>query len=190
MIKISYVLALVLLSANASAAEQSVSLYGVELGKPFTLPECPLSGQTAMCFQRTTGTAFDVAAPISRGERSVAVYFASGEMPSIVNYRYFGVQLSDGVVQQISIVTKGVSAQEDTLRQLTQKFGPPGSAPTKVMQNGFGATYSSVDALWHIGNYWLSFRGIDGRADRGSILALTDSAYSQIKAESAKEPKL
>jgi hypothetical protein len=183
-------LALALMPAGISAAERQISLYGIELGKPFALPECPLEDQKDMCFQRRGGTAYDVAVPIDRGERTVTVYFASGELPSITANRFFMVMLSNGIVEEISIGTKGVSAGDVALGQLTAKFGAPGSLTKNVMQNGYGATYAKVNALWHIGGYWLSYDSAVERADQGIILALTEKEFAKIKAQSAKEPKL
>jgi hypothetical protein len=169
----------------APAGPVPISLYGVRLGAPLSLPECPLSEQQEMCYQR-----LDTLTPVSSGHHEVSVYFASGGMPSISSSRRFTVTLMDGAVEQITISTRGLSAQSEAMLQLSQKFGKPTLADVSKVQNNFGAQYEKVTAVWRIGPDWVRFFGMSDRLDEGIIIAITGAAQARFDKSHPPEPKL
>jgi hypothetical protein len=182
-----------LATAPVIAAAPAVSLYGLELGAPFVLPECPLSEQTDMCWSASfvPKTRAEAVLPPGPGEmREKLVYFAAGGAPRISSARYFTVKIADRALQEIAITTKGLSVQEDAFKQLSDKFGKPELFNVAHLQNGFGAKFDRIEAQWRAGTMTIRFFGMLDKVDIGLIEASTAAATKDRQRSRVVEPKL
>jgi hypothetical protein len=70
------------------------------------------------------------------------------------------VILIDGALEAITISTQGdPSSQESVLRLLTGKYGKPSSVRKRVLQNAFGAKFSSYVAIWQFNKLVVYYDG-------------------------------
>ena len=76
------------------------------------------------------------------------MYFASGQKPRWVRYPFFDVDTTSGVVDEVTILTRGPEAQDLVLLEITEKFGPPTTKSIEHEQNGFGAKFDVINAVW------------------------------------------
>lgn len=106
----------------------------------------------APCYQRTTeeGTG----APFKPIER---VHVSYPEPLKIAGAGGLHVMIIEGKVAAIDMPTNGEFSQEADLQTLTAKFGPPRKLQRDVMQNGYGATFTRINAFWDFGN------GVEGQ---------------------------
>jgi hypothetical protein len=188
------------LAASPIAAAPSTTLpelFGLTIGRPMPFAECPEATQPngkprkrgkywqwiydgagsagAPCFQRRvkkgSSEPFD---PIE----SVEVEYP--EALKIAGTGRLGVMMVNGKVAAVGMATSGESSQETNLATLTAKFGPPSMISREPMQNGFGAKFARVNAIWDFG------RGVQGQF-LGFRDKLTEGAFGINTPESLAE---
>lgn len=170
---ISVLLGTAAITPTSSATVDSVSLYGVTLGAPITVPECGVPASVGMTCWGEAHIGGTIANLLPSPVKNLLVYFPYDGQPGIAKYKTFDVWLMDGKVESIIVLTNGLKSQEAVLRQLTQKFGKPSAALTKTVQNGFGAKFEYADVTWSRPAAEIQFKGLDNGVDTGSIIAMT-----------------
>lgn len=167
----------------AGAPSESVSLYGIALGRPLNLPVCSAEYADVMCFGRTQ-------TPVGANATLGPALFPAGVMPHVLRTREVDLLVIDGAVHAITLHTTGMAGQAEALKLLTEKFGKPRSLTTKQQQNAFGATFNVIEAAWRIGPAQVDLIGADGKADEGRITAFTPQAVRYWTEHLSPEPKL
>lgn len=184
----------ILLSAGVP---EPVSLYGITLDAPLSIPACPDREQRLISGERFATRCYEPPwyPPKPEEWRSLTVHFADGAVPDISARMTFDIMVHDGKVQEIYFYTKGVEVEQDveagydTLLELIDKFGAPenifpanfrvttinapGSSP-RVTTSG---PYKGLNTNWSTGSVTVNFSIVVGAPAReGMIRVLTDAA--------------
>lgn len=147
----------------ASVASAPVSVFGIDLGAPLSVPECqggqPAVGRFAFylrnyknpsgtpCYKRLSAQGNNMP-PVNE---TVHVQFPSGERLAAMNYdNIVVVQLLEGKVAFARFNTRGTVFQDDDLATFTAKFGKPAILESLPLQNGFGAKTTAISAGWKV----------------------------------------
>lgn len=152
---LGFVLAVSLSSPVASAAE--ISIFGLELGKPFDLKECAFKKVTktlsfyeattdTVCYKRVSND--EAGRGISPADDKVFIEWPRGQEPEIASFGTLSVWIIEGNLESVRFGTQGVISQARDMKALTDKFGPPTTGLTPVAQNGYGATSQTIRADW------------------------------------------
>jgi hypothetical protein len=161
---------IILFFASLAAAHASLpptSIFGILVGEPLALLECiaatnpakyhaDKSGykgkfyykfpDTAPCFERLTRQGLGDS-PLNE---IVHVQFPLKENLATVADNVVVVQILDGKVEFIRFNTKGRVFQDEDLAIFSAKFGKPTSAKPVPLQNGLGARFEALIAIWKI----------------------------------------
>ena len=135
-------------------------------------------------------TCFQNAAQYAPTWFSATVAFPVGQYPSIVRYGTIDVLVRDGLIVGARFATYGMRTQEFDLRTLTEKYGPPTSLTTKVVQNRMGARYDSATAIWERQDLRVTYFGTMGTLDDGQVTVDTPLAADLRKAQADALDKL
>jgi hypothetical protein len=173
------------------AAANATDLYGIELGKPMTYPECEtrLYGKVLMyatvrpensaCFK-------NVAAPGKVPDSSLlTVYWPFEQGPKHASTE-LDAYVQDGQVVRVRMFTNGASSQSGLFAELSRKFGKPVRKETQALRNALGQRYTAIYAAWQTDEVVVIFEGIGTTADSGSVNVYT---RAQFDAETARERK-
>ena len=181
-------LPLVLLLGQAGAADLP-TIYGVQLGAAITLPECryhsgnPEYGydvdQPVMCAWKP-----EAAPEFGRPWLGATIQFPLKSSPLIIRNYILTTMLSGDRVVGIEFFTRGVSAQEVALSELTAKFGKPSSV---VRATAMGASFPVVHATWTGPKFTVTFDGVEDKIDAGHVVIDTVEGAQMRKAADAAE---
>lgn len=153
------------------AADSSV--FGFELGKPLSLPECPFKPVGTMRFydpRLRVDTCYGENAPFFGGATSRTLYFSSKDAPSIVkDSRAFPLFSASGSLIGFQFATFGVASQSAVLDLLTAKYGKPTELSTSTAQNGFGAAFQVTHATWIYPDISVVFDGARTEINEGLV---------------------
>ena len=194
-----------LTSAICASNANAVVIFGMEVGKPISIPECIKSGEFAgviysfrqveVCWatQDHEGVAArNELASVNRDD-SVFIIFPTGTRPSFVVHETLKALSIDGSIEEIhfDLDAKNFDAAYQTF--LT-KFGKPKSLSNIPVVNGIGIVFDNIQAQWKTDSVTISIekRGRDintGYASIKSRIALDRDAV-MVKKRSAKEQKL
>ena len=160
--------ALCIASAPALAA---TTVFGLPLGEPLRLPECPTRVIAGMAEYVTQPPVTCYHAPHKLNgypEPARRIIFSQAEQPLIVkNWQAVALE-QDGVLVGLEFHTGGVSSQDVVYRELVQKFGQPSSRYTEASQNAMGARFDVINASWD-GAVVVTFYGALGKLDDGVV---------------------
>ena len=182
--------ALILLTAQTA---EPVSLYGLQLGVQPTVPRCANSFFGNYDSGPTCWTP-DPAFPSEPGRHPLRLHFGATK-PEISTYPFAAVFTGDdGTVDMIEVFTTGAKSQNDAYRQLTMKFGNPTEEMYHDRQTLGGLRFTSITAIWKLGDDEVILDGIGGSLDSGLITATTRRGHAAMdaatKAKRGAEPQL
>lgn len=180
--RVSLCFALLAMLAN-SALAASFTVFGIELGKPLSLPECArkesygistyVSQVDAACFKNYQN-------PYMYGGHTVRwVLFPDGEKPSIVSGGVVVAFEVGGTVEGIEFDTNGIESQGSVMEALVGKFGKPKNVVKHNVQSIGGAKFDSVFATWAVSGVAVQFFGTLSRLDTGRVIINTKSGAAQ-----------
>jgi hypothetical protein len=151
----------------AQAAPSPTSIFGISIGEPLSLSECIPATDPAKyhtdksAYKGNFYYKFPVAAPCF--ERLAQQGQGNSPVNEIVNVQFplkerlaaaadnaVVVQLLHGKVEFIRFNTKGRIFQDEDLATFSAKFGKPTSAKPVALQNGYGAEFEALIAIWKI----------------------------------------
>lgn len=167
-----------LLTTALSAVAQS-TVFGLELGKELTIPECSRDRlgyyeimPKALCFKRV----FDEKskAPVLNG--SLEAEWPTGTAPEFVKGGTVLLSLTDGKLEGMGFLTHGIATEELVLTALNEKFGTPADLKKETARNGFGVTYAGTVATWSKPNLSVFFESIHSNVKTGFVRIETDKA--------------
>jgi hypothetical protein len=192
--------ALVATTALAQNQAPSMTVFGLELGAPFTVPECSLlklgrkdyiyaENDKTVCYELNfVHSKTDPRSTMPVTDGSVKLRFP-------LDQAVIGTSMSAGIVkgnlEAIDIGTLGISDQDVILNVLEKKYGTPPSLTAGSVQNAMGAQFSTILAVWHFSEPDLTivYKSVDQRIDRGSISIQTRASIMS-RASNLREPKL
>lgn len=182
----------------AQKAPSQLSFYGVEIGKPLQLPECPKEKDQTNLMRLIVGVRYkcvqygDAPGDIGRAW----VRFPSGEEPLNSSGSGFTVAIVDGTVQLAELMTSGLMSQGLVLQELTAKYGPPTKSDILKATNRAGATFDNISASWDLGDLQVRFLGMVARTDQGYLWVGTrrgfeeDAARQKARDAASPRPKM
>lgn len=166
--------AIIVASLASAPPVPAPELFGLTLGQPIRFAECPelreangkprkrtkyyrwIYGSArsvgAPCYQRFADQG--TGAPFNSIER-IQVSFP--ETLKIAGASGLYVMIIEGKVAAIDMPTNGAWSQDADLQTLTVKFGAPSKLQRDVMQNGYGANFTRINAYWDFGD------GVEGQ---------------------------
>lgn len=188
-------ISLIALSGSDVAARvpRHANLFGISLGAPLSLPNCPSdmylfakddAYKNGLCVD--TDTAND-ASEIHK----LTVHFSARALPefrvkSVLGGTIF-ISVSGDAVQDMLFYTDGVQSQYEVFTLLAKKFGKPYMYRVSTMSNAMGAKFRVIDARWTVGTDAVLFLGAGDTFDAGSIEVVTYAEMKRQEAERAAE---
>lgn len=158
---------------GAAVASASVSAFGIEIGQPLALKECAPNEsyleyksslsqkkanrrfdkpylvyampETAPCFQRYDNQ-FEVT-PLAK--ELMTIRFPLSEKLEIAPLWEIQAFVINGSVELITSPTADFRFQNTVLETIERKFGKPAKLEAVPLQNGFGARFEGLRAVWH-----------------------------------------
>jgi hypothetical protein len=191
--------ALVATTAFAQSQAPSMTVFGLELGAPFTVPECSLLklGRKDYVYAENDKTVcYELNFVHSKSDpRSMPFTDGSVKLRFPIDQAVIGTSMSAGIVkgnlEAIEIGTLGISDQDAVLGVLEKKYGTPPSLTAGSVQNVMGAQFPTILAVWHFSEPDLTivYKSVNERIDRGSISIQTRASIMS-GASNLPEPKL
>jgi hypothetical protein len=161
--------------ATTMQTESHSTVYGQQLGKPLSIPECPAEkiskkivmytgDSKVLCFERETET---TTVPLN-GEKlingSVWLLAPQGQLLGAINR----ARIVDGKLDQVSFSMAGAEEQDYIFGILVKKYGDPTTKNINHMENGYGARFDDIEATWSLPDVKVILRGAI-TMDEGSV---------------------
>jgi hypothetical protein len=187
-------IAFALLSAGVNAvAELDMTVLGVSLNAPISVPECKRNiAGTGYDYEFTKEACFihgyrvdknKPSAPPENGK--VEIKLPLQEQPFFFK-NYLVCYIIDGKVQGVKFQTTGHQYQRETLDLLVKKYGSPSTNNAKPLQNAYGAKYQAEEFIWDLPGLSVVYSSVTDKIDVGSIAIMTPSALEYVKQENSK----
>lgn len=202
-IHLAVLLVLAPISAIAQTPMQTppLTVFGIPLLVPFSMPECEFQMQEKpLHLQKQQGEKepkYVLTSPMNEScyernkigsteplhEESVFIKFPIGKKPNLSKYDSLSARLLDNKVQRLWFWTLGLSSQKYDLGALIAKFGQPTEVTMPKVQNKMGATFETIEAAWKLPNdMTVVFRSVDGSIDRGQVVIATLAGNAEFNA--------
>ena len=97
------------------------------------------------------------------------------------------LHIVNGKIEGVRADTDGHMNQDELLRLLIQKFGPPLHTQDRALQNLMGAKVIGRFASWEWPDLHVSFLGIGNRIDSGYLTVETKNGYDATAAKSSQD---
>lgn len=168
-------------AAGAHSASDALqlrpTLFGLTLARPLdtTISQCPKR-------YKANGPAVCMARP----DEAVRLYtdrphfggawlvYRWDQLPDWVLDATLEVELVDGRVERIAALTNATTAVSAIEHELRAKFGPPTSETRGTLQNGFGATFETVEQEWVSKDFRITYHSmLPGSSHSGALIAAT-----------------
>lgn len=162
-----------------SAFSTDLTVFGLTLGAPLTLPECTqrMIGTTAVYETYQSVTCAQKPHPMNTYGQPVRVIdFPKATKPLILSNFYLIALESGGNLVGVRFATNGISDQEFDLTVLTNKYGKPTSIVRNKVQNKMGAVFESIEASWNFSDLTVTLKGSNGELNFGEITVDTPIA--------------
>ncbi len=199
---------------RARAASVDTTVFGLALGEPLRLPQCPAqpligvfgAGVSTTCIRSdkmTAGVESMIGSLESLGTRGTTaipydatILMPAAKCPSWVTLCQYRVHLVDGRVVAVFMDTHGIAVQKDVAAALTQKYKGASKSGWKEWTNNAGKKLLGLEMSWNLPGLTVNFEGYVGgsRDATGSLLietdAITRARAQQEKAQQAEKEKL
>jgi hypothetical protein len=164
----------------AGASPEPMTVFGLELGKPLTIPVCerklmPGGYRSQFTYEsdpKETCYEPDIQlsdAPWRRG----SVNFPLQSTPSILPFNSGFTLIVDGKLEGVQFSTRGYGDADVILNQLTGKFGKPTSLD-ETTSTVSGIPLPAIEAHWRLPNLHVSYISIDQSVEYGLLRVETD----------------
>lgn len=155
---------LALIVAATPAFSQDKSVFGIELGGRFAVPQCGAKDgvvySTRTCYNGAPTRA-------AWGADQYDVGLPNAEAPPYVRGD-LAVFVIDGVVESVRVNTWGIQAQGGALKGLTAKYGKPAKA-WEQKRNTLRSRFNAQFAEWAFPDFSVKFDGMTSSIDWGQI---------------------
>lgn len=164
-----FITGLLLVAAVAPAVAQSRTVFGMEIGGRFNVPQCGQaegSYPARRCFKSITTK------PEAWGGYEYHVFLPSAGTPAYVRGELI-VSVIDGIVESVHINTWGFEAQYGAMTALKKQYGEPTRASLKVGRNATRTRNRAQLADWDFSDFTVTYDGVTGSIDWGLIKVST-----------------
>lgn len=192
-------LPLACLSPGAANAQALPSVFGVQLGVPVTLPECPHlkgaapepDGRPAYAMEKPV-TCAELPFNLSRARiREVSIFFPFEAKPELSLVRMIGAYVPDDSDNVIAIdaATPGYTAAAYIIAQLTAKFGKP-TTVDEDREIYHGVSIPTKHVIWKRVGFTVDYQSFADDISSGELLVSTDEYDRLIReGETARDAK-
>jgi hypothetical protein len=147
--------------------ESHNTVYGQELGKPLTIPECPvtrhkkaswytdISSAKELCFQFEGETTLVPTNGEPLRNARLRLVAPDGQLLGGVTE----AEVVDGKLDLVSFTTAGTTDQEHMFSVLVKKYGEPTTKKVKHLGNGYGAAVDGIFSEWSLPDVKVIFMG-------------------------------
>ena len=179
---------------RARAAGVDVTVLGLTLGQPVSLPLCPersllgifgpdISQTCVVNNVELNALAADINALLGTAATEptilydLTVQMPTARCPDWVAGCTFTGHLSNGRLTAVYVPTTGLNKQKDIGAALTQKYKNPNQSSWKEWSNEAGTKVYGLNMTWHLQGLNVTFQGYNGgdRNANGSLLIETDA---------------
>lgn len=159
-----------------------MTVFGIHLGKPLGLNECPRGDvpiygtqkyhyvlsvdQNEVCYQVTDGGSKLLSFPLKKGMFPLLV--KPGSMPLLT--------IIEGNVEGVDVETNGIELDEETFNVLVKKYGKPTRLITSEVKNLSGAQFPARDAYWKLDGLSVTYKTVTYDLLHGHLSVTTDKA--------------
>lgn len=161
------------------------SVFGIEIGKPLSLPECDQSKDIHqdVCVDRPIG-------PLAETEDRF-INFVDSKQPSIVSAENGSIRvfMVNGKVAGFQFFTDGIRTQDIVISQLTEKYGKPILLERDEVKSLNGGSFQSVTAAWETNGLKVSFLGTVGMLTKGRVTIDTDASRAARREREVAAPQ-
>jgi hypothetical protein len=151
------------------AVAQNRTVFGIELGARFNVPQCAPGEGSYPAKPCYTGSG---ATPEAWGGHDYHVFLPSAGTPAFVR-GYLIVSVKDGIVESVHINTWGFEAQQGAMTALKKQFGEPTRVSLKEGRNASRTRNRAQMAEWVFSDFSIMFDGVMGSIDWGQIQVST-----------------
>jgi hypothetical protein len=185
-------IALTLTAAMEASAQQNVA-YGIAIGEPLNMPECPRIdvGVGSITYGLGKGPCLENIFPKAKVpldlSTSVLIAFPPADAPEHSSSRKVVAQLTDERVSALVVSTAGAATQSLIYDALIAKYGKPTSSMRIPMQNAMGVKVESIAASWDLGEALeVSFHGVANSWTTGELVIGTRPGLADRRARLIK----
>jgi len=177
----------VLMSGAACAADVD-TIFGLQLHKLFTVPECAF--RNGSYSSPTSGPCFEFVGDEDRRGRgtiraydNVGITWPADQRPQMLTPGEYAIaRIMDGKLESIGINTLGLESQPRDLQNLVAKYGQPTKTSRPIERNGYNDEASAISAEWDFGNIIVTFASAVVIPRSGMIRVDTPIAIAELKA--------
>jgi hypothetical protein len=188
-------------------AQLDRTVFGLELGKTITVPECaftesvgPLGGsparlysplQRVACFERSTnftGKALErKSGPLDT--ETVEIVFPPADTSRFMQRLRPFAHVVGGKLERMELDTYGVEDTDLVVVELRKKYGEPTSLIPYRVKAASGAMFDAIAADWNSPDLFVHFESVGIRVDSGVITIETAKGREVRRAETAQTGK-
>jgi hypothetical protein len=145
-------------STNLPAQPMPI-LFGIEIGSPFSVQECPKQGLDwpEMCF-------------ISRSYLRAELFWLKTGPPSWATSVAVDLDTNNNVKEMV-VLTKGAGVQALVGQLLAERLGKPTASSSVELANAAGLKVTSMLQQWTGAVWEVHFTGVSGKIDSGVLVA-------------------
>lgn len=160
----------------AAGPDDAQTIFGLELGKPLSIPPCPRKVLPGGIVSQYTFESADPAetcyepdiqlsdAPWRRGSFA----FPIKRVPLIMRGNTGFTLIIDGKLEGVQIDTLGSGNADGIIRELSAKYGKPQSI-SRTKSTVSGISLPSIEAKWQIQGVFIRYLSIDYSVESGSL---------------------
>ena len=178
---------------SSLANAQPLNVYGFELGKSLTLPECVKVKVQDILYtqskpnQPTCGMGTTPTASTMNPADFKAVRFPASAKPALSKHTVIFVTMIEGNLEGVRVLTRGIETQDDDVAMLSEKYGKP--TAKFVVERTFrsGAKVNILNSVWEgADGSKIDFWGAGEKLDEGILQIRSEKA---VKAEASEEER-
>jgi hypothetical protein len=165
----------------------------IELGRQLTVPECQSTEHptppASECIRTSSRSWGVIASQPGLGTNAFLDVPFNSPSESFLHEQAGIIYTEGGVVQSITLTTKGIVGQDIALSVLRAKFGLPNSIRRPLKENLMRVQVRTIEARWTKSGYSVSFSSVVDDISHGEINIQTD-AYTAGIARLHNKPAL
>lgn len=165
--------------AVTTAPAKSWTVFGVELGRPPSMPVCKhtvlFDGHVSEYTYESDPKEICYEPDIQLRDaswRRGSINFPLSKTPTILSFNKCNSSIIDDKIEGLECSSLNYSVSDDIIQEIISKFGRPSSI-TRFTAMPAGIPVPATHVEWRLPNIYVSYRNIDRSVDHGSLLIET-----------------